>query len=93
MVTGWVSYFIIRVIADDLKARLYVDPSGKVEISGPQDDSHNLHLHHFIYGLALGPPVGVMLWYHYWPGPILAGIQVALVGSEIKELILMKWGR
>jgi len=35
----------------------------------------------------------IALYWRFWYGPILAGVVMALVFSEIKELILMDWGQ
>jgi len=35
----------------------------------------------------------IAVYWRVWEGPILAGIIMALIGSEVKELILMSWGQ
>ncbi len=39
------------------------------------------------------PLTFVALYWQFWYGPILVGIVMALIGSEVKELLLMQWGQ
>jgi len=53
-----------------------------------------LHLHHFLFGLALMP----LAWIasesqEYEIADVLAGAVTALVLSEIKQLILQNWSQ
>lgn len=76
-----VAYLATRFFADYLHLRLYV--------------SHGrLHVHHFIFGVALMP----LTWVaggteHDEISDVLAGVVTALVLSEIKELILQNWSQ
>jgi hypothetical protein len=110
--SGWISYILVRSLADSVKLRLYVDfkdwkikvgkplqpqPSSVLDkasraFGGPKD-TPNTHVHHFVFGMGLMPFTFVALYWHIWYGPILAGIVMALVFSEFKELILMNWGQ
>lgn len=75
------AYLVTRFLADYMHMRLYA--------------SHRrLHLHHFLFGLALMP----LTWVageseHYEMADVLAGAVTALVLSEIKQLILQNWGQ
>jgi hypothetical protein len=110
LMTGWVSYIIIRLLADSVKLRLYIDfKDWKVKVGKPipqsrvgsalgralgrKSDVPNTHIHHFVIGMLLMPFTFYALYWHYWVAPILAGIVMALVFSEIKELVLMNWGQ
>jgi hypothetical protein len=109
---GWVSYILIRALADSVKLRLYVDfkdwrvkvgkplqpRSGSVfglasRALGGQKDAPNTHVHHFVFGMGLMPITFIALYWRFWYGPVLAGVVMALVFSEIKELVLMNWGQ
>jgi hypothetical protein len=53
-----------------------------------------IHVHHFIFGLALVP----LTWVadrseHDEIADVLAGVVTALVLSEIKELLLQNWSQ
>jgi hypothetical protein len=61
-------------------------------IGGPEG-TPNTHIHHFVFGMGLMPFTFAALYWHFWYGPILAGIVMALVFSEFKELILTNWGQ
>ena len=61
-------------------------------ISG-QKEQPNTHVHHFVFGMGLMPFTFIMLYWHLWYGPVLAGVVMALVFSEFKELILMNWAQ
>jgi len=58
---------------------------------GGKDELPNTHVHHFVFGMLLMPFTFIALYYDSWTGPILAGVVMALVFSEIKELVLMTW--
>jgi hypothetical protein len=58
---------------------------------GGKEEQPNTHVHHFVFGMLLMPFTFLALYYHSWIGPVLAGIVMALVFSEIKELVLMNW--
>jgi hypothetical protein len=76
-----IAYLATRFFADYLHMRLYV--------------SHGrLHLHHFLFGLALMP----FTWIaseseQYEIADVLAGTVTALLLSEIKELVLQNWSQ
>jgi hypothetical protein len=76
-----IAYLVTRFLADYLRMRLYV--------------SHGrIHVHHFIFGLALVP----LTWVadrseHDEIADVLAGAVTALVLSEIKELLLQNWSQ
>jgi len=109
--SGWVSYILIRTLADSVKLRLYLDfKDWKVKVGRPQSqpksvfgrayhaiggqkDVPNTHIHHFVFGMCLMPFTFIALYWHFWYGPILAGLVMALVFSEIKELVLMNWSQ
>jgi len=75
------AYVATRFFADYVHMRLYV--------------SHGrLHLHHFLFGLALMP----LTWVaseseQHEITDVLAGTVTALVLSEIKQLILQNWSQ
>jgi len=58
---------------------------------GGQKDAPNTHIHHFVFGMLVMPFTFYALYWRLWFGPILAGVVMALVFSEIKELIFMNW--
>ena len=110
--SGWVSYILIRTLADSVKLRLYLDfKDWKIKVGRPlesqprsafgkvshlmsgQKDVPNTHIHHFVFGMGLMPFTFIALYWRFWYGPILAGVVMALVFSEIKELILMNWNQ
>jgi hypothetical protein len=76
-----IAYLATRFFADFLHMRLYV--------------SHGrLHLHHFLFGLALIP----LTWIaseseQHEITDVLAGAVTALVLSEIKQLVLQDWSQ
>jgi len=111
LMSGWVSYILVRSLADSVKLRLYLDfKDWKIKVGRPlksqpksvlgkasqaiggQKDVPNTHIHHFVFGMGLMPFTFIALYWRFWYGPILAGVVMALVFSEIKELILMNWG-
>jgi len=77
---------LTRVVADYVKLRLHVK---------------GVHIHHFVWGiLATFIAIAGLYYEIVVPGigflyvaMIAAGIGVALVASEAKELVLQKWGR
>ena len=111
LMTGWVSYILVRALADSVKLRLYIDfKDWKIKIGKPlqsqskvfgkfrnafsgQKDVPNTHIHHFVFGMGLMPFTFIALYWRFWYGPVLAGVVMALVFSEIKELVLMNWGQ
>jgi hypothetical protein len=113
LLSGWVSYIIIRLAADSIKLRLYVDLKHlRVKVGRPpkqsiagtiqgltdralgrQKPGSNIHIHHFIFGMVLMPLTFIVLYWHFWFSPVLVGVVMALVFSEIKELVLMSWGQ
>ena len=100
LMTGWVSYILIRLFADTVKLRLYTK-AGKITIGRqgkgskkiPFSDKSNIHIHHFMFGIIVMPLTFVALYWQLWYAPILVGIVMALIGSEVKELVLMQWGQ
>lgn len=60
---------------------------------GAQKDVPNTHIHHFVFGMLLMPFTFYALYWRLWFGPILAGVVMSLVFSEIKELVMMSWGQ
>lgn len=110
LMSGWVSYILIRALADSVKLRLYVDlKDWKIKVGRPEQlpssilgkasraigsqDVPNTHVHHFVFGMALMPVTFITLYWRFWYGPVLAGLVMALVFSEIKELVLMNWSQ
>ncbi len=112
LLTGWVSYILIRTLADSVKLRLYVDfKDWKFKVGRPlqsppksvfgkasrafggRKDVPNTHVHHFVFGMVLMPVTFIALYWRFWYGPVLAGVVMALVFSEIKELFLMNWSQ
>lgn len=111
LMAGWISYILIRALADSVKLRLYVDfKDWKIKVGRPtqsnnsiihkaarafgaKDQVPNTHVHHFVFGMMLMPFSFIALYWRFWYGPVLAGIVMALVFSEIKELVLMNWSQ
>jgi hypothetical protein len=102
LLSGWISYILIRAVADSIKLRLYIDfKNWKFRVGKPKrllalprfSRNSNIHIHHFVFGIVMMPPTFVTLYWHVWLGPILTGIVMALIGSEVKELVLMSWGQ
>lgn len=108
--SGWVAYILIRLLADSVKVRLYVDfkdwriKVGKpiaasrvqrlsAKLFGGKEGTPTTHIHHFVFGMLLMPITFVALYWRIWYGPVLVGIVMALMFSEIKELLFMNWGR
>jgi hypothetical protein len=60
---------------------------------GGKNQVPNTHVRHFLFGMILMPVAFVALYWRFWYGPVLAGVVMALVFSEIKELVLMNWGQ
>lgn len=96
LMSGWVSYILIRMLADSIKLRFYVDFRDlKVKVGRASSsffrNRSNIHIHHFIFGMILMPITFISLYWRLWYGPVLVGIVMALIGSEFKELLLMNW--
>lgn len=68
-----------RLLADYVKIRLHVK---------------GVHVHHCVWGIvAAFVAIGALYWNQIYVGVFAAGIGVALIASEAKELVLQKWGR
>ncbi len=102
LMSGWISFIVIRGVADSIKLRLYVDfKDWKVKVGKPKRSfrflspggGSNIHIHHFVFGIILMPITFIALYWHFWEGPVLVGIVMALIGSEVKELVLMNWSK
>jgi hypothetical protein len=102
LMSGWISYIVIRGVADSIKLRLYIDFKDlKVKVGKPKRSfgflpgrgESSIHIHHFVFGILLMPFTFIALYWRFWPGPILVGIVMALIGSEVKELVLMNWSQ
>jgi hypothetical protein len=107
LMSGWVAYILIRLLADSVKLRLYIDfKDFKVKVGGPAPDgmqklsskmfggtanAPTSHVHHFIFGMFLMPITFIALYLDSWLGQVLVGIVMALIFSEVKELVLMNW--
>jgi len=51
-----------------------------------------VHLHHFLFGLALMPVTWLLFYYDFLTlGSVTSGLIAALIASETKELILQRW--
>jgi uncharacterized membrane protein (DUF4010 family) len=76
-----IAYLATRFFADYLHMRLYV--------------SHGrLHLHHFLFGLALMPLTLIAgESEHNEIADVLSGAVTALILSEIKQLVLQNWSQ
>ena len=88
--------FIIRILADYIKVRCYWDwKNHKTNILQYTTlvKSKRLHLHHFLFGLALAPLTWILFALSQdFMATMFAGLVAALIASEMKELILMEWG-
>ena len=108
LMSGWAAYILIRLLADSVKLRLYVDfKDWKIKVGKPLVNNRlqrlskrifggkepTTHIHHFVFGMFLMPISFIALYWRLWYGPVLVGIVMALVFSEAKELLLMNWGR
>jgi len=108
--SGWVAYILIRLLADSVKLRLYIDfKDRKVKVGKPiatsriqrlnarmfggKENAPTSHVHHFVFGMFLMPITFIALYLRLWYGPVLVGVVMALIFSEVKELILMTWGQ
>ncbi len=99
--SGWASYLLIRMVADSVKLRIYLDfKDRKIKVGREGSPffkssffrkKSNIHIHHFIFGMILMPITFIALYWRLWYGPVLVGTVMALIGSEFKELILMNW--
>jgi hypothetical protein len=88
--------FIIRILADYVKVRWY-HKWKRGDLSILQyvkiGKSKRIHLHHFLFGLALAPITWILFALNQdFVATMLAGLVAALIASEMKELILMEWG-
>ena len=113
LMTGWVAYILIRLLADSVRLRIFIDfkdrkfkitrlppttaATNKVQqlntkMFGGKATAPTSHIHHFVFGMLLMPITFIALYWRLWFGPILVGIVMALIFSEIKELVLMQWG-
>jgi hypothetical protein len=55
---------------------------------------NRIHVHHFVWGIvAAFVAIGALYYDLVYLGVFAAGIGVALIASEAKELVLQKWGR
>lgn len=102
LMSGWISYIIVRMVADSTKLRLCIDfKDWKVKVGKPKrvfsflptGGGSNIHIRHFVFGIILMPTTFIALYWRFWPAPILVGIVMALIGSEVKELVLMNWNQ
>lgn len=113
LLTGWVSYILIRLLADSVKLRIFIDFKDRkfkitrlspasvakngvqklnTKMFGGKVTAPTSHIHHFIFGMFLMPITFIALYWRLWFGPVLVGVVIALIFSEVKELILMNWG-
>jgi len=110
LMTGWVAYILIRLLADSVKLRLYIDfKDFKIKVGKPLEPNRvqrlgrrmfggkeaepTTHVHHFVFGMFLMPLSFIALYWRVWFAPVLVGIVMALIFSEVKERILMSWGQ
>jgi hypothetical protein len=110
LMSGWVAYILIRLLADSVKLRLYIDfKDWKVKVGKPLASSRiqklsakmfggkgstpTTHVHHFVFGMFLMPLTFIALYWRLWYGPVLVGVVMALIFSEVKELMFMSWGQ
>jgi hypothetical protein len=106
LMSGWVAFILIRLLADSVKLRLYVDfKDFKVKVGKPTGNgvqrlsarmfggtsAPTSHIHHFVFGMFLMPITFIALYWRLWYGPVLVGVVMALIFSEVKELLLMNW--
>jgi hypothetical protein len=110
---GWASYILIRLLADSVKLRIFIDFKDRkfkitrlppttaatsrvqklnTKMFGGKATAPTSHIHHFVFGMLLMPITFIALYYRLWFGPVLVGIVMSLIFSEVKELILMNWG-
>jgi hypothetical protein len=80
--TAFLSILLIRLLADYVKLRLHV---------------RGIHIHHFIWGI-VSAFIAIAVLYHgnhqlIQFGMFCAGLAASLIASEVKELVLQKWGR
>jgi len=77
--TAFLSTLLARLLADYAKVRLHV---------------RGVHIHHFVWGIVAAFVAIAALYYDVvYPGVFAAGIGVALIASEAKELVLQRWGK
>jgi hypothetical protein len=92
--SAFVSSLIIRLFADGLHLRLYVK-EGKPHIFFMKrvKRTRGLHIHHFVWGIVLFCVAFGLLYQGVTViAMTFAGVGVALIASEAKELVLSKWG-
>ncbi|MGA2626303.1 MAG: hypothetical protein ABSF63_04485 [Candidatus Bathyarchaeia archaeon] len=113
LMAGWASYILIRLLADSVKLRIFIDFKDRkfkivrlppttaatsrvqklnTKMFGGKATAPTSHIHHFVFGMLLMPITFIALYYRLWFGPVLVGIVMSLIFSEVKELILMNWG-
>ena len=113
LMAGWASYILIRLLADSVKLRIFIDFKDRkfkivrlppttaatsrvqklnTKMFGGKATAPTSHIHHFVFGMLLMPITFIALYWRLWFGPVLVGIVMALIFSEIKELVLMNWG-
>lgn len=96
--TAFVSSLIIRLFADYLKLRFYVQKrkgkyTPKFLLLKGTTRIRGVHIHHFVWGILIFVLAFAMLYEHIQPYDMaLAGFAVALIASESKELVLQEWG-
>ena len=109
LMSGWIAYILIRLLADSVKLRLYIDfKDWKIKVGKPMATSKFRKLSAKMFGgketaptshihhFVFGMllmPVTFIALWRLWFGPVLVGIVMALVFSEAKELILMNWSQ
>jgi hypothetical protein len=92
--TAFLSSLAIRLFADGLNLRLYVQ-KGRPHIFFMKRvrKTKGLHIHHFVWGMIV---FGAAYWLLYfsveWWAMLFSGLGLALIASEAKELVLQKWG-
>ena len=113
LMAGWASYILIRLLADSVKLRIFIDFKDRkfkitrlppttaatsrvqklnTKMFGGKATAPTSHIHHFVFGMLLMPITFIALYYRLWFGPVLVGVVMSLIFSEVKELILMNWG-
>jgi hypothetical protein len=60
---------------------------------GLRKDAPNTQIQRFVFGMILMPLTFIALKWRFWNGPILTGVVMALIFSEVKEFFLMNWGQ
>lgn len=92
--TFGVGLYGIRLAADYFHVRLHWTKKGpKLSFFQLMKRDRGVHLHHFIWAFPSFVISFVLLEFDIIiPAQLLLGFALALVVSESKELILMKWG-